>query len=138
MKRHRIGRKLVTPFMFDDHMADEGKQVIADQMEKLLKAVGAQRYGFVSEAWATSIQATDNEKLDLEHLRGIRPSQQPNRIEVVHIMVQDHTGSLLKSYEMVRAQEEPERVVGLRPLLEGEGGGPGLQASGGRFANLLK
>lgn len=98
---------------------EQSKDAVAGAIRNLMRGVGATQYSLVTEAWMAEGKAD------------LPPAKRSDRVEVVMILVADHDGSTMRSYEIIRDWDSGV-VTELKSKGESEDG-----MAMGRFSDLL-
>ena len=84
---------------------DEEKQITVNGLRKMFAAKQVKRYAFIVEAWIAQV-TTMREVRD-----GPRPSQHPDRREVLMITAEDRDGSqIIGQYYILRPEHGPPKL----------------------------
>jgi hypothetical protein len=117
------------PFIRPTPWRNEAEKVAAlGAMRSFIKLTGAVMYAMISETWMAHRTASSFEEAEKQ---GPRPSQDPNRLEALMIVIADPVGGgEFFSWEMLRDKEG--KLTGFKPLKT-----PSKEHSQGRMLNLF-
>lgn len=134
----RAEERVIVPLdvLFLEQLAPVGKDMAAVAIPLLVEEADAWLAGLVTTAWMSEVPA---EGIELEPdgvtlRRGVPPSEDPNRIEIVMLALVGEDGT--EQHHAARIVRRPDRPPALRPWeVHSERGAVSL---GGRFGNALR
>lgn len=116
--------------------SDEGKDVAAEALKEINESAKPIATAFASEGWYLSTtKDKSSDLIDKEGRMKVRPSDHPDRLEMLFINFETHDRICMVTWSILREEGQPPMIVELNPP---EWVSKKVMVVQGRFGNLLE